>query len=428
MKTLITMTNQEITRYETIKNLIAGNINGSDASIQTGLSVRQIRRLKKRVKEQGAKGIVHKNRGRNSNRKTNSKTKGLVVSHIKRNYYDFGPALAQEKLEERNNIKLSIPTVRNIMIEAGIWQTRKLKPKEFHAWRERKECFGEMIQFDGSYHDWFENEEKYCLLGGVDDATGKVEAGFYPNEGVFSVFEYWKRYLKKHGKPASIYLDRYSTYKVNNGSSLKKLTQFQGAMKHLDIKVIHAHSPQAKGRIERMFKTFQDRLVKEMRLKNIKDPKDANKFLEKVFLPRFNSKFNVVPKREKDLHRKLNESERKELESIFSIKDYATINNDYTIKRKGIWYQLEKDQPLKVYPGNDILIEKRTNGEIYFRKNEQYLNYRTLPQRPSKMIMQLSEEQKSRITYVAKVPPQNHPWRKPFFFKRKVKIPVSLNI
>ena len=427
MKTLIAMTNQELARYEVIKNLIAGNINGSDASTQIGLSTRQIRRLKKQVRERGVKGIIHKNRGKNSNRKVNCKIKELVISYIKKDYYDFGPTLAQEKLDRINNIKLSIPTVRNIMIEKGIWQIKNLKPKEFHAWRERKECFGEMIQFDGSYHDWFENKEKYCLLGGIDDATGKVEARFYPNEGIVPVLKYWKRYLKKQGKPVSIYLDRYSTYKVNTKSALKKLTQFQQVMKTLDIRLIHAHSPQAKGRIERMFKTLQDRLVKEMRLKKINNPKEANKFLEEVFLPEFNLRFSVVPKREKNLHMKLNRSEKEELESIFSIKSYGIVNNDYTLQHKKVWYQLEKDQSSKVYPRDEILIEKRTNGEIYLRKNNQYLNYKILPQRPSKLLM-LSEEQRSKIIYVAKAPAKNHPWRKSFFFKRKEKTPATLNI
>jgi len=421
------MTNQELTRYEVIKNLIAGNINGSDASIQIGLSTRQVRRLKKQVRERGVKGIIHKNRGKNSNRKVNCKIKELVISHIKKDYYDFGPTLAQEKLDRINNIKLSIPTVRNIMIEKGIWQIKNIKPKEFHAWRERKECFGEMIQFDGSYHDWFENKEKYCLLGGIDDATGKVEARFYPNEGIVPVLKYWKRYLKKQGKPVSIYLDRYSTYKVNTKSALKKLTQFQQVMKTLDIRLIHAHSPQAKGRIERMFKTLQDRLVKEMRLKKINNPKEANKFLEEIFLPEFNLRFGVVPKREKNLHIKLNKSEKEGLESIFSIKSYGIVNNDYTLQHKKVWYQLEKDQSLKVYPRDEIVVEKRTNGEIYLRKNNRYLNYKILPQRPSKLFM-LSEEQRSKIIYVAKAPAKNHPWRKSFFFKRKEKTPATLNI
>jgi len=428
MKTLITMTNQELIRYEVIKKLIEKTINGTRASEQLELSVRQVKRLKAEVIKKGALGIIHKNRGKTSHNKISEELKNKALKHIKKDYYDFGPTLAQEKLEEINSIKLSIPTIRNIMIEKGLWQIKKLRPKEFHAWRERKECLGEMVQFDGSYHDWFSNKEKYCLLGGIDDATGKVEARFYPNEGIVPVFKYWKRYLKKQGKPVSIYLDRYSTYKVNTKSALKKLTQFQQAMKALNIRLIHAHSPQAKGRIERMFKTFQDRLVKEMRLKNIKDPKEANQFLEEIFLPKFNSRFNVVPKREKNLHTRLNKFEKKELESIFSIKSYGIVNNDYTIQHKNIWYQLEEEQSLKIYPSDDIIVEKRTNGEIYLRKNNQYLNYKILPQRPSKLIMQLSEQQRNRITYVTKVPPKNHPWRKPFFFKKKVKIPASLNI
>lgn len=428
MKLLITMTNQEFTRYEIIKNLIAGKINGPNASIQTGLSTRQVRRLKKQVRNRGIKGVIHKGRGRISNRKIDFQTKDLIASYIQKDYSDFGPTFAQEKLAEINKIKISIPTVRNIMIEKGFWQVQKIRKKEYHSWRERKECFGEMIQFDGSYHDWFETGKKYCLLGGIDDATSKIEVRFYLNEGVIPVFKYWKRYLKKYGKPISIYLDKYSTYKVNLKSASNNLTKFQAVMKELNIKVIHAHSPQAKGRIERIFKTLQDRLVKELRLKNIKDPKKANQFLEEIFLPKFNSRFNVVAKKEKNLHMKLNQFERRELNSIFSLQDYVTINNDYTARHRGIWYQLAQDQSIRIYPGNVILIEKRTDGKIYFRRNEHYLNYKKLPHRPLKIASQLKEEQRNRIIYTHHIPPKNHPWRKPFFFKRKVKIPATLNI
>jgi transposase-like protein len=195
------------------------------------------------------------------------------------------------------------------MISWKLWQPRpRKKNKEYRSWRPRKEYFGEMEQFDGSYHPWFEQRgEKCCLLASIDDATGKItKLRFVDWEGVKPAFEFWKEYLKNYGKPLKIYLDRHSTYKQNQNSIFNDpqvLTQFERAMKDLDIEVIHVHSSQARQRAERLFTTLQDRLVKELRLVNISTKEEANRFIEEVFIPRFNQKFGVIAQKKGNLHR-----------------------------------------------------------------------------------------------------------------------------
>jgi len=387
-----TMTQRDLARYETIKSLIAKWITEKQAAAQLSLSVRQVRRMKRAVIEKGPGGVIHKNRGRASNNKLDVVIRDLVVAHIKKEYPDFGPTLAMEKLEERNGIKLSVPTIRTIMIEAGIWQPKVVKKTEYHAMRDRREHLGELVQFDGSYHDWFETGAKHCLLLGIDDATGKVYARFAPHEGCIPVFAYWKKYFLRYGKPVSVYVDRLNTYKVNIKSALNNLSQFERAMEELGIKVIHACSPQAKGRVERVFGTFQDRLIKEMRLAGIKDPKTANRFLEEVFLPKYNERFNVMPKKGNDLHRKLNALEKNNLGQTLSVQNIRCVNNDFTVRFESRWFQLAQDQPLTVRKGDDVILEERTNGKLYFRKDDKYLSYTPIAERPAKIIMQLREE------------------------------------
>jgi hypothetical protein len=214
-----------------------------------------------------------------------------------------------------------------------------------------------MEQFDGSYHHWFENRYcdelgdsiEVCLLASIDDATGRItRAQFTKNEGVVAVFEFWKEYILDIGKPLSIYLDKFSTYKINHKAAVDNyefMTQFQRAMLDLGINLISAHSPEAKGRVERLFLTLQDRLVKEMRLANISTPEEGNRFLKEVFLPKFNSRFAVVPLREGDVHKKLSEIDIKNLNRIFSVQSTRRINNDFTIQFKNHWYQLTELQP-----------------------------------------------------------------------------------
>jgi len=411
---IITMTTQEAERLTIINNLIAKKINGTDAAKQLNLSVRQTKRLKARVIKKGVKGIIHKLRGQEGNNKIEKKLLKEVKKIIKKEYHDFGPTLATEKLMEINKINLGVTTVRNLMIGAEIFKPKKRKQNQKHRqWRERKECYGEMQQFDGGYHKWFENRNgEVCLLAAIDDATGKItKLKFAKNEGVIEVFNFWKEYLEAKNKPIAIYLDKFSTYKVNHKNATDNhelLTQFQRACNDLNINLINAHSPQAKGRVERLFETLQDRLVKELRLQKINDTKTANQFLEETYIQIFNEKFSVIPAKDTNLHRPLTKHDQENIDKIFSIQSVRQVKNDFTIQFKNLWYQLDEIQSITVYKKDDVLVEERLDNSIHLSKKEKYLNFKKLPARPEKVKTNLIAITPRKSPWI---PPVNHPWR-----------------
>lgn len=425
---LISMTEKELSRHSIIKNLIGGAINGTDAAKQISLSVRQTKRLKVKVIKHGAMGLIHGNRGKQSNRKLDEATIAKAKQYLQEKYYDFGPTFASEKLDENHNIKINKETLRGIMIGIGIWKSKPRKqPKKKHFWRARKENFGEMQQFDGSYHRWF-GEEETCLLLSVDDATGKITYGrFDYNESTMAVFDFWWGYIEQNGQPLSIYLDKFSTYKVNHKNAVDNqdlLTQFQRAANQLGIKLITAHSPQAKGRIERMFETLQDRLVKELRLADIAAIEEANKFLQD-YIPKFNAQFAVMPSRRKDLHKPLSQTTKDKLWQIFSVQNERRVNNDYTVMFKNGFYQLNDTQPTTVYKKDIVIIEEHLNGKIEINLNGHYLNYFKLPQKPEKEInLKLPAITQRKPTNWK--PPFNHPWRRYNFNPKKMVTPEEL--
>jgi len=323
MAELITMSQKELSRYEIIKRLIRKEINGTEAAKQMDLSVRQTKRLKARVIKKGEKGIIHKSRGRVGNRRVNPEIIEKAKFYLQKRYSDFQPTFAMEKLEENHKIKLSKEKVRQIMMDLGLWQPRlRKKNKEYRSWRQRKDNYGEMEQFDGCYFDWFETGQLSCLLASRDDATNKITGlMFVADEGVKSVSAFWKEYFETQGKPLKIYLDRLSTYKNTQRSVAddpQVLTQFQRMMQQSGVELIFAYSPQAKGRIETLFPTLQHRLVREMRLAGIKTPQEANRFVKEVFIPKFNTQFSVIPAKRGNLHQKLSRIEVKQLEKVFS--------------------------------------------------------------------------------------------------------------
>lgn len=426
-KHLIIMTKKEARRYDIIKNLINKKINGTQASKQLNLSIRQTKRLKRRVKKEGMRGIIHKSRGKEGNNKLDKRLKQKIKKYIHKDYSDFTPSLAQEKLKEINDIAVSYSTVRSIMIEEKLYRIKKRKNNHYHSQRERKDIYGEMQQFDGSYHNWLEGRggiDDLCLLASVDDATGKITyAKFDHNESIESVFKFWQEYLKQTGKPMAIYLDKYSTYKINHKNAADNkdlLTQFQRAMQELDINPITAHSPQAKGRVERLFKTLQDRLIKEMRLKKIDNIEKANEFLQEEFIPGFNKRFSVKPKKKGDIHRKLNQKEGNGLKQIFSIKNQRIVRNDFVVQYKNRYFQLEQTQPLTVYKKDRVIIEEHLDRSVYINKKDKYLNYIELKEKPLKEIpVKLPAITLRKTDYI---PPVNHPWRKFAFSKKQVKV------
>lgn len=413
----ITMSLNEIKKYDIIKKAISKEINGSQAAELLNLTVRHIRRLKNKVGQDGIKGLIHGNRGKPSNRRIPDKERQKIIKLIKNKYSDFGPLLASEKLEERYGIKRDKSTVRSIMIAEEIWKPKRKKKEIHREWRQRKASYGEMIQYDGSYEYWFENRGKEtCLLASIDDANSKVSAKFDEHEGVEPTFNFWREYIERYGKPYSIYVDKFSTYSMNHKLAKDNpdtLTQFERAMeKDLGIEIIRAHSPQAKGRVEKLFKTLQDRLIKELRLKNISTIADANKFLEEEFLPKFNAKFMVEPRSAADLHKPLSKKEKDNLGSIFSRQDEKVVRNDFTVSCKKKCYQLVEHQPVTICKQDIVTIEERMDKSIHLKLRGKYLNYRLLPEKPKKM-----NAGKNSLRWVipkstAHIPPANHPWRK----------------
>ena len=429
------MTQKELSKYEIIKNLISKTVNGSQAAKQLGLSVRQVKRLKREVINNGAIGLINKGRGRKGNRRIKPEILEKVKKYLKEKYHDFGPKFASEKLLENHQIKLDKETIRVIMITENLWIQRSRKTnKEYRSWRPRKDNYGEMQQFDGSYHNWFEgrNEKviglEQCLLASIDDATGRITKAYFDyHEGITPVFNFWKDYLRLNNKPLSIYLDKFSTYKINHKAAVDNqelMTQFQRAMKDLGINLITAHSPQAKGRIERLFKTLQDRLVKEMRLAGILTIEEANKFLVEVFIPKFNQQFSVVPEKQGDLHRELTSGDQQNIDKIFSIQDTRIVNNDFTINFKTHWLQLNKTQPTLVIRKSKVLIEQRLDGSIRISLRSKYLGFKELPERPKKIkdlrLVGLT------ITKPSSLPSKSNPWDRSSIIENQEKNDFSL--
>jgi len=404
----------EMERYGIVQSCINGEITNATASIRLGLKKRQVQNLKRAVRRFGKKGLIHGLKGKPANHSTCIDVVEDVVAFLKeKKHSDFGPTFASEKLVERGMI-LNRETLRKIMIRKKLWKPHLRKgPQIVREWRERKECFGELVQFDGSYHDWFEDDGEECLLAAIDDATSLVvKAQFENDEGVYSVFRFWWSYLEAYGCPRAIYLDKFSTYKVNHKNATDNaefMTQFKRAMTELDIKLISANSPEAKGRVERLFGTLQDRLVKEMRLLEIKDRDIANQFLEEKYLINHNDKFSVVARSKGNAHRPLTDELKRRLSSIFSVQSKRRVNNDYTIQFKNYWYQLEPTQDIPVYKRDEITTEEHLDGTIHLRLKDTCLRFFRLPNRPKLARISVPVLTKAKLRTK---PPEDHPWRR----------------
>lgn len=403
-KDIIQMRQAELKRLSVIHNAVEQRITQGRAGELLDLSSRQIRRIVKKVKKEGDIGIIHGSRGKESNRKIGKKIRCKVMKLYEKKYWDFGPTLAVEKLEERDEITLSDETLRKWLIEEGLWEKGR-KVRVHRQWRERKECFGQMVQVDGSHHDWLEGRgPKLVLMGYTDDAKGRAYGRFYDYEGTMPALDSFMRYTKLNGIPQLVYTDRHSTYKSQKKSlwdDEEVLSQFEKALARLGTRVIHAKSPQAKGRIERLFRTFQDRLVKEMRLAKVKTKDQANQFLE-GYLPRFNEQFEKEAKSKVDLHRGVPVG--MVLERELSVRETRVLRNDNTIQYEGKFYQIEKQWTRRP---KAVMVERRVDDSFYIRDGVHELNYRQIEELPKKAL-----KPKVRGYFrMAHIPSEKHPWR-----------------
>jgi len=405
---MIVMSLGELKRLKLIQSAIDRQITQKSVSTMLGLSERQVRRLVKVVREEGDRGIIHRSRGRPSNRRLSDEIRERVITLYQERYPDFGPTLATEKLLEREGIRLSDETLRKWLLERGLWKKRRKRSAD-RQWRPRRSCFGEMLQLDGSHHDWLEGRgSPLVLMGYIDDATNTTYGKFYDYEGTLPAMDSFKGYVKIYGLPISAYLDRHTTYKSpkkltewDEVDDIEFLSQFERALKELGVEVIHALSPQAKGRVERLFGVLQDRLVKEMRLAGIKTKDEANAFLE-TYLPRYNEKFRVCPANEMDAHVRL--PRHFDLDKYLCIKNQRTVRKDNTIAYKGNLYQLEASSSKKV------CIEERLDGSLYIISKGTALKYKEIAERQKQtMVVKQDMRQYNRLS---KPPSKDHPWKR----------------
>jgi transposase len=405
METL-SMSKKEIDQISILESLKEKRIKQRQAALMLNLSIRQVKRKLKRYRLFGTKGLIHGNRGRPGNRKLDLDLVLKALSLIKNHYPDFTPTFASEKLEEIHGLIINRETLRIKMTEAGLWLPKQ-KRTTHRDWRERKAHLGELVQFDGSPHKWFEDRAQSCtLLAFIDDASSKILwLEFVYEEATVPIMKATKSYLEKLGRPLELYVDRGKVFKVNlNNSDNEKITQYRRSLNELGINVIYARSPEAKGRVERLFGTLQDRLVKELRLAGISTMEEANQFVQNIYLSKHNQRFAVGPREKQDFHRTVKGFD---LNEIFTKREERTLTNDFTITYHHMWYQLVKKQPTLVFPKDTITVLQYLNGNIRFKLRSVFLNLEPIhkPAERNKPIV---------IKGIKKpwIPPIDHPWRR----------------
>ncbi|WP_444813199.1 ISNCY family transposase, partial [Variovorax saccharolyticus] len=339
------MTMREADRLKTIQAVTDRMLRVGQAAQRLGMSRRQIERLVDRYLEDGPSGLVSRKRGRPSNNQLAPGIAERAITLICDRYADFGPTLAAEKLRECHGVVLSKETVRALMVAAGLWTPRKQRAAKIHQPRNRRACLGELIQIDGSDHAWFEDRAPACtLLVFIDDATSRLmQLHFVPTESSFAYFEATRAYLEQHGKPVAFYSDKAGIFRTVRESSDfgRSATQFGRVLFELNIEILCANSSQAKGRVERANLTLQDRLVKELRLREISTREAANAFAPH-FMADFNGRFAKAPLRDFDAHRPVRSDE--DLDLIFTWRLQRKVSLSLTLQYERVIYLL-KDSP-----------------------------------------------------------------------------------
>ena len=376
--TVLSVSNGELRRLEVLRDVDRGGLPVSAAARLLERSERQVWRLLKAFRAEGAAGLVSKKRGRPSNRKTAASMRAAVLWVVRHNYGDFGPTLAAEKLAAEHGFSFSSETLRKWMIADGLWLDRKQRQKRVHQPRPRRECVGELVQVDGSEHWWFEDRGPQCtLLVFVDDATSRLmHLQFVESESTFAYFHAARAYLEAWGKPIAFYSDKHGVFRVNHPGALggDGMTQFGRSLHALNIDIICANSSPAKGRVERANKTLQDRLVKELRLAGVRTLADGNALLP-AFMADYNARFAKAPANNKDLHRPLGAGD--DLDDAFAWKEERTLSQALTLQYDKVMFILEPSEQAKAASGKRVTVVDYPDGRLAIRYRGVELAYRT---------------------------------------------------
>lgn len=414
------MTNRELDKLQVIRKILEHRLSWNQGTKLLGLCRAQVGVLCARVRREGARGLVHRLRGKPSNHQLDPRIlKRAIVILRDPIYRGFGPTFANEKLRGKpHHLILSTPVLRQGMIEAGLWKAHR-QGSRHRAWRQRRDCVGMLVQLDGSDHDWFEGRGPRCvLMVYIDDATSRIlYAEFVDVEDTLTLLRTTRSYLRRQGRPIAFYVDKDSIYKVNRGATIDEelkdmhpITQYARAMSELDIQVICADTPQAKGRVERSFDTHQDRLVKELRLAGISTQEAANRFLWDVYLPAHNERFPIAPVSDVDAHRPLR-SLANHLDEILSIQTERQLANDFTLRFQNKFFQVLPHKPLRIRPKNKVLFEFRLDGSTHLRFKGTYLPFKAIPKPPVKPRVPVEVRAFLKPDRVPHRHAPTHPWR-----------------
>ena len=419
MDPLLPMSQRELTRLEVIQRVKRKTLKQRQAAELLSISVRHVKRLCKAYQRAGAGGLISKRRGQPANNRLPEKTINKARQLLRSRYHDFGPTLATEKLAI-DGLSMSVETVRQLLIGEGLWQVKRVRRPVIHQLRERRARLGELVQIDGSPHDWFEGRAAKCtLLVFVDDATSRLMyLQFVTAETTFNYFAGVRSYLTQFGKPLAFYSDKFGVFRVNipNALSGTGLTQFGRALKELDIELICAHSPQAKGRVERANQTLQDRLTKELRLRGIGTVAAANAYLPE-FIADYNQRFAVAPRSAESAHRPLAKGE--DLERVLTLCERRTLSKNLTLSYNSVIYQIKTKRAAYTMRGAHVEVREKSNGEITIEYKQRPLEYTIYSEQEqqqgkvieSKLLQPAAARAAARPKQKRKLVPMTHPWR-----------------
>jgi len=409
----LTMSGKERERLRVMGMVEGVKVKLREAAELLGVSYRQCKRIYRRYREEGDAGLIHRLRGRGSNRRKDPSLKRAVIARYEERYKGFGPTLASEKLE-KEGYAINDETLRLWLLAAGLWD-KKRKRRKHRSWRERKAHRGEMVQMDGSHHDWFEGRgDEAVLMNMVDDATGETFARFHEGETTRAAMLTFWEYTGRYGIPLSLYVDKDTVYVSGREATVEEqlegeesLTQFGRALQKLGVRIIPANSPQAKGRVERKHGVYQDRLVKEMRLEGIRSREEGNAFLEKGFLKDLNERFTVDPRSDVDLHRSVPEG--LDLRTVFCFEEERGVDNDWTVRWNNRILQIKKANRVLPPARKKVMVQEWLDGSIHIFYRGEEVAFGELAERPVKAKKTVEAMVAMRRPCT---PALDHPWRR----------------